>query len=184
MNQINLLPYKLKRKEDAQRLVSAMLVAGVLGVILVGVAWWSLKLEVSTLKTETVRVQGFSQNKEVAPATSTLDQDTITRVALLNTLAQNDVNWPRAFSLITTILPEDIHLTSYTLSSAKGVVSLKIGGEAPTNLSFAVFVKSLQQNKDLTNVKVNAYNFEVARGTVSFSLDSPIAPAALDYSTK
>lgn len=172
--EINLLPEKYRLRQASRRLVPLSLLV-ILGAGVVTAAFWALihwgtadldeQIAIATARQETKQTTTPS-----SPASVNLT-DAKARVTLLNTLSKSEIDWNRATETAGKLIPQDIRLTTYSYTvGASGLVSLRLAGTAPSNVSFAVFMQSLNSKADLSAVKVDSYLYNPINGSVSFTI--------------
>lgn len=176
MKQINLVPLSIRQKAVSRKAVPYIVFAGLLGLGAAGAAWagFTLQNRILTSQRDALIQQEIelqaAANKELA--TLKIDTDLTTRVAQLNTLASTDVNWRRAFNYLALLLPKEIVLTTFTYATGNNTITLKLTGDAPSNLSYATFAEYLKSEagKSVTSYKVDGYNYDSKTGHVIFSM--------------
>lgn len=188
MKQINLLPGHIRKQQTLKGLIIGGIFGALIGIAGVGLIWGSLQIQVAYLngkvtdtknnQAEVAKQLAKAQNEQLLS-----NGDLKTRVTSLNTLAKTEVKWSRAFQLINTITPRDIHLTTIDYTVTTDPAQIKIGGQAPSNFSFAVMVESLRSNKALSDVEVQGYTFDPTTTAVTFSLTISVPLKQLDYSS-
>ena len=189
MKQINLLPPSVRQQAATRRALPFFAVALLAGLASVAVIWMSLRTETTLTQNRVDAFTAFQQKQAAADAKKqeearkAVDPDLIARVQQLNGLSASEADWSALFGLAGRLVPQDIRLASLSLAPSQGSVSLTMGGQAPSNLSFAVFLESLQANKLLTSVNVSSYAFTPANGTVQFSLVIALPSSQVSYPT-
>ncbi|CAN5163128.1 hypothetical protein BH11PAT4_BH11PAT4_4960 [soil metagenome] len=174
MKQINLLPPEIASQRSRQRTIPALVLAVGAAVAAVLLPWWMLQGVETSLDEQLVKQQqvlGISQ-EATAPTDDSFETKSLTdigtKVQTLNQLAAREVSWTTALDSIGDLVPKDITLSSYTVTTNTTSVVYRMIGDAPSNVSFATFVESLRQNKQVTKVVVEGFVFSPTKGTVSF----------------
>ena len=189
MKQINLLPPSVRQQAATRRALPFFAVAVVAGLASVAVIWVSLRTETTLTQS---RIDAFTafQKKQAATdakkqeeARKAVDPDLIARVQQLNTLSATETDWSALFGASGRLIPQDIRLASMSLAPDQGTVKISLGGQAPSNLSFAVFLESLRANKALAGVGVSSYAFTPSSGVVQFSLGVTLPASQVAYPT-
>lgn len=182
MKQINLLPPELASQRSRQRAVPALVLAVVAAIGTIMLPWWMLRGVEASLDEQISHQQevlGISTGSEKA-AESSFESAAVgevgSKVAALNQLAAREVAWLSVLTTVGNLVPKDITLSTYTVTTNPTDVNIRLVGDAPSNLSFATFVESLRQNKLVSKVVVDGFSFSPTKGTVSFvvQVSSPI----------
>ncbi len=182
MKQINLLPPELASQRSRQRAVPALVLAVLMASGTILLPWWMLRGVEASLDEQIVHQQevlGISTGtgKVVDESFEVLSVGEIGgKVAALNQLAARELSWLDVLTSVGNLVPKDITLSTYSVSTNPTDVNIRLVGEAPSNLSFATFVESLRQNKTVSKVVVEGFQFSPTKGTVSFvvQVSSPI----------
>ena len=187
MKQINFLPAELKVREVKQRMYFFMGLAAVIAVIAVIVPW----LIVRSLSTSLAAQVAVKEEKiSIVPSQLQLAQtqdekrqfaDLSLRTNALNSLAKQEIDWSKVFTLVSSTIPKDVILTDYSLGTAANVLTIKMGGTAPSNVSFASFVETLQANTHLSKVVVDGFTYAPDKGTVTFSITLTVSITPLMF---
>lgn len=185
MKLINLLPASIRDQEVKQRMVPFVVLA-VLGAIGAVVVPWLTLREVGADLQHQVTLKEASLFQSVAATDKSLQvekerTDLILRTKTLNKLAAQEISWARVFDLVQSAVPQDVVLSSYNVSVAGTGLTLRMGGEAPSNLSFASFVESLKARKDFTQIVVDGFTFNPKEGTVTFSVTITVKPELVRF---
>lgn len=189
--QINLLPRKVRQAQAAQRQISVAIMGVAVGLGVAGLLWSSLSLQVKFVETkvEQSRRNKTEVERQLADAQQQdllNDGDLRSRVGQINTLSKTEVKWERAFQLVSAFTPQDTLLTSVSIAAGTESPVIRVVGESPSNLSFAVFVESLRKDDQLEitveDVEVEGYAYDPTTGKVTFSLVITVPRSALDYS--
>ena len=184
MKQINLLSRSVQKQERLKKLATSSCIALVLALGFCAGLRTVVDDDKKILSEGIERKKAFDSalvNAQVANAETIEDGDLRQRITQINTLAANEIDWNKALDLVGSSVPKDIRLTSYSYAAANGIATLKMTGEAPTNLSFAVFVESLRGSKSFTSVKVDSFVYNVAKGSVNFALSVTMSYVPLLY---
>jgi hypothetical protein len=176
MKQINFLPADLHARELKHRTAAFLVVAFVVAVVAVVVPWLMVRSVGQDLRQQvTRREEQLALQPTAEDAAGQLEQqrkvdDLIARTKALNDLAKQEVDWSKAFILVSSAVPQDVLLTTYTLTNTANTFTIKMVGTAPSNLSFASFVESLQGNERFTKVVVDGFTYSPEKGNVTFSV--------------
>jgi hypothetical protein len=187
MKQINLVPLAVRQKAVNRQTLPYLVLAALIGLAAAGAAWGGFSLQVRSLKaTKDSLTQQEAQRAQAAAKDSAslqVNADLLSRVNTLNTLAKADVDWNKAFQYVTTIIPKDVTLQSYSVATAQGVITLKITGEAPSNVSYATFAEFLKQSKGtiISDFKVDGYTYAPSTGRVTFSVQITVPPDLVKF---
>lgn len=188
MRQINLLPQEVIAQRARMRTIPALFLAVVIAVIAVIAPWWMLRgVEASLDEQITTRrdTLGITQ-KDSAVTDAELDSsqtDILTvKITALNQLAKREVVWAEAFNVVEDLLPKDISLTSYTITTNSAEVTYTLVGEAPSNVSFATFIESLRTNEKVGKVLVEGFVFSPTKLNVAFNIRIASPIATVQYS--
>jgi Tfp pilus assembly protein PilN len=174
MKQINLLPPEVASQRSRQRTIPALIFAVGVAVAAVLVPWWMLQGVEASLDDQLTKQQ---QVLGIAVDTAAVTDDSFeakslaeigTKVQALNALAAREVSWMLALDSTGDLVPKDIVLSTYNITTNPTSVVYRMVGDAPSNVSFATFVESLRQNKQVTKVVVEGFVFSPTKGTVSF----------------
>lgn len=186
MKQINLLPTEIRERAAKHQVVPVLVIAGLVSVASAGLVWVILRQEVAAAKQEII-VRHDEQQKQLVAETKritalSVSGDLQNRIAQLNALAKSDVDWARAFSYVGQLTPKDIYLTNFTFGTANGALGVKLGGEAPSNLSFAQYMESLRTSTAVQNPKVEGFTYNPSKGgTVTFTVSWQVPTAQVGY---
>ncbi|HSI21003.1 MAG TPA: hypothetical protein VLA04_04895 [Verrucomicrobiae bacterium] len=187
MKQLNLLPQAVRHKAANRQSVPYMVLAGLVGLALGLTVWFGFSMEARSLDKEKEMLIADATAAQQKAAKEVADLkvsgDLKTRVNHLNTLAQADVDWDRSFEYVASLVPKDIVLSSYSFGVSQGNVTLKMTGEAPSNVSYATFAEYLKQNtgKTVTSFKVDGYVYAPQTGKVTFTVTVVAPPTAVKY---
>jgi Tfp pilus assembly protein PilN len=189
MKQINFLPAELRSKQIQHRTIPFLVLAVVAGAVTVLLPWFMLRQVEKSLTTQVGKQEIFlglqPSNQQQAQGAITQRQitDLSGRIKVLDALASQEISWEKVFSVVQDSVPQDVTLTTYNISQGVTDINLKMGGTAPTNLSFASFVESLKGNSHFTKLVVDGFTYNAAKGTVAFSLTATIKPDAVRFQT-
>jgi Tfp pilus assembly protein PilN len=189
MKQINLVPPSVRQRAANQQLAPLLVLAGIFGLVAAGAIWAGLTAQRSTLESQQTKLvqQEEERAQQLAKELEDLQlgPDITARVDQLNSLAPQDINWDKAFTYVARILPKDIVLNGYTLASAPTGVTLKISGEAPSNVSYATFAEHMkgQTGALITSFKVDGYMYDPKTGRVTFAVTITVPAAEVRYTT-
>lgn len=189
MKQINLVPIAVRQKAATRREVPTYILAGVLGAGLAGAAWFGFSIQINALNAQhTDNVQHIQA--EVAKlakeqAATTASGDLQSRVTVLNTLAQSDIDWHKALAYVASLTPKDITLSAYSFATAQGTITLKMTGNAPSNVSYATFAEFLKSTvgKQTVSYKIEGYTYSPATGGVTFTITIIVPSDKIRFST-
>ncbi len=179
MKQINFIPDSVLTHESQQRIITGVVSAVVVAIGMVAGLLVVGNQEVSALTNQVTATETKAVTQVVS--TPVTDSDTVARVSQLNTLSTTDIQWLTAFNLVSTLTPQEVKLTSYSYATTTSGVTLKLAGTAPSNVSFAAFVESIQQNSTLTTPKVDAYSYLPTTGVVTFVVSAVVPRGKLAY---
>ncbi len=181
MKLINFVPQRIRERHARRRLTSILLVAALFGAGVMVALWLPLSVEVEGNKKRLEAELAASANQPAAQQ-GIITEDVAARIAQLNTFSLTEVSWPRAFALAGKIIPKDIRLNSYSYGTANNQITLRLSGEAPSNLSFATFLASLKSNKQISSYKVDGYAFTPGTNKVVFGVTLQVPLKEVDYS--
>ena len=186
MKLINFVPQKIRDRNAQKRIISASLIAAVIAGAAVVLLWLPMAAQVSAnqIQLDASKAAASASVTKTVQDQTIITPDVSNRITQLNTVAKTEVNWPRAFAVVGDLLPKDTALSNFSYSNTQNVVTLKMAGTSPTNLSFATFLASLQKSKQFTGVKVDGYSYTPGKGVVDFSLSGQVPLNQIDYSTK
>jgi Tfp pilus assembly protein PilN len=183
--QINLLPLSYRQKQERARLVAPSVLVILLAFAAVGATWYIASFEAKTVAAKAQDLQDAAN----APKTTSTSQTTSTvniadgtsRITQLNSMAKGEIDWNAALDMAGRLIPKDVRLTTYTYGAGTTGASLRLGGVAPSNVSFAVFIQSLQSNTKLTSVKVDSYSYSSTDGSVTFTVSIQFPTTLIVY---
>lgn len=185
MKQINLLPKTIQQKANRQRVWIWLLVIFLFGTANTISIWAWMEGKVITFEHELTSWQNKeeAQRKQQLKLALKADADFQERVKLLNGFSQKETSWSKVFKLAGAITPQDIRLLSLAsaVSVTDGNLSLKLSGEAPSNVSFAVFHQSLKNNVKISSLKVDNYSYDTGTGRVKFVLTVKFPSSEVAY---
>jgi Tfp pilus assembly protein PilN len=176
MKQINLVPVSVRKKAANQQLAPYLLFAGIVGLAAGGAAWAGFTAQRSLLEAEHTKLvqQEDERQRSWAAELESLEfgADIEVRVAQLNAMAAQELDWQKVFTYVNKILPKDLILSSYSVASAPTGTTLKITGEAPSNVSYATFAEYLKSEvgKQVQSFVVDGYSFDPRSGRVTFGV--------------
>jgi hypothetical protein len=180
MKQINLIPATVRAREGREKLIFGLTVSTVIAIGLVLLAHITIQsqLEAADLQINQIKTgQSRSASKVVVAGA-----DLTARTAKINAIAPTELNWNKAFAFVGAVLPADIVLSNYSYATANGLITLKLSGMAPSNVSFASFAQTLAADKKrLASSKVDSYVFDPVKGTVTFTVTLVVSPAQLTF---
>jgi flagellar basal body-associated protein FliL len=186
MKQINLLPQEVIAQQSRQRVVPVLVVAVLAAAAAALLPWWMLQGVEASLEDQLVKQQRLlgvdarEEESKDAFQESSLGEITA-KVSVLNQLSSREVSWEKALTALNQVLQKDIILSTYTAAPTATSMVYKITGEAPSNLSFANFVESLRQNKEVEKVVVEGFNFSPTKGTVAFNVQISIQLTSVKF---
>ena len=185
MKLINFVPSRIQERQNRQRFVSVLILSAILAGGAVFASWIPLKAEVDSLKGSPT-FTFFAKKTPKPTATPAVSQslnipDLTNRINQINILSQSEVNWPKAFQLVGDLTPKDVKLTTYTYAIGTSAPTLTFSGGAPDNLSFAIFVQSLNQSKVIMNPVVQGYTFSPGKSGVTFSISCQVPFNQISY---
>ena len=185
MRQINLLPVRIREQRGRRQAGLLLLAALFLGGLAVGALWmfWHAEGALVGQRLESAKKAVQEQQTLLAKRQSSLapDRDLAGRIQQLNTLSQSEVNWAAAFKQADLLVAKDVKLTSLVLAAGTGDMTVKINGEAPSNLSFASFVETLKANHELKGISIDGYSYSPSTGTVTFALTVQVPATLITY---
>lgn len=185
MKQINLLPTKLKVKEEKRRLSVLLALALACGLALPVGIWQYSRTETDWIRSilQENRSTKNSQNFESGSSTGISGADTTERINQINSYSKTEVDWKKVFAKVGALVSQDVYLNSltYALMPAQNSLTFKMGGSVSSNVNFATFVESLKQSPDLQEYRVESYSYDPKSGVVSFSLSGKISTNILDF---
>ena len=174
MKQINFLPISYQENKAKRKAVPYLVTAVILAGALLSGIWFFWHTELGSLNAQLADEQLLTQNKIISLQTNgstLLDKQSVTRLALLNQATKTEVDWSLVFANMAKVVPQDERITSVSYAlSGSGDVAVTLNGKAPSNLSFAIFVQSLQDNTRLINPTVTSYVFNPGDASVSFAI--------------
>ncbi len=184
MKLINLLPPDIREQEVKHKTLPFLVVAVVAAVASVLLPWLTLRQVAADLQTQvTTKEAGLFQPVAVTAASDGEKEtaDLILRTKTLNALAAQEISWEKVFVLVQSTVPQDIVLKNYNVAVASTSVTVKMGGTAPSNLSFANFVETLKARTDFTQIVVDGFTFNPKEGTVTFSVTVTVKPELVTF---
>jgi Tfp pilus assembly protein PilN len=186
MKQINLLPLSIRRASAQRKLIPAAVIGLVLGAVLVGGSWFVLQQENTSLTTQVASATALKQQRvdqlEKERNANKVDETLKQRVDQLNTLSKNEIHWTQVFAQINSLINKDLKITTLSATQADPLsVGIKYGGDAPSNVSFASFIKALQNNASLQEMKIDTYSYAPSTGKVTFAISYKIPVTSVLY---
>ncbi|HET7488241.1 MAG TPA: type IV pilus assembly protein PilM [Acidimicrobiales bacterium] len=180
IRRINLVPREVAVvREQRRQLMLAGAGVGGLGVLLLA-AWGAQAGRVASEHRRAVasEQQAAALQRQVDSLADvvTLDTDLAQRRAQVASVLTNDVAWTRLFNEVSTVLPDDVWLTSFT--GAQGKVTFSAKGFDQT--STARWLQRVGELKSLSAlwVSTSTKSGEGGVSTVTFSSDAKLTPAA------
>ncbi|MCC2631994.1 MAG: hypothetical protein K0S20_693 [Patescibacteria group bacterium] len=188
MKQLNLVPFAIRKRSEYLALAKVAGIGLLLGCLATAALAIPLRLEVASTQKNIEGMKEREAQSEVARMATEKaligDASDIEKIKQVNALSKTELSWEKAFAKVEALVPKDIRLTTYSFANAGGVVTLKMGGIAPSNLSFAVFVESLRASKDvISDLKVEGYTYDPTTKSVTFSLTTTAVVPPLLYSS-
>ena len=186
MKQINLLPLSIRRASAQRKLIPAAVIGVVFGVVLVGGSWFTLQQQNTSLTAQVALATALKQQRadqlEKERNANKIDETLKQRVDQLNTLSKNEIHWTQVFIQIGSLINKDVKISTLSTSQADlATMSIKYGGEAPSNVSFASFIQALQGNASIKEMKIDTYAYTPSTGKVTFAISYKIPVTAVLY---
>lgn len=193
MKQINLVPDRIFQRAQRQRLVSATVVA-----LLIGAAGgWGTQFVAQQLSAATeaqqeelkVAIQKAKLDQQKAEEEAGITPELISRVQLINAIQKNEIDWFRAYTLLNDLIPNDVRLESAVLMESddpetSGGFVYRLTGDAPNLTVFNTFVartRTLEADKVISSLAVDGIQYDAENGTVVFSATVLVPTAAIDF---
>jgi len=186
LSQINLLPSSYRQRRATRRLVAPIVIVLLLACGIIAIVWVGVKAEAKIL---TDRVTAL-QNAPLIPSSSSSNEpvvaainvpDASNRIVQLNSMSKGEINWTTAMDKAAKLIPQNIHLSAYTYSTATGTTTLRLSGTAPSNVGFAIFMQSLRDDATLTSNHVDSYTYNPVNGTVLFTVSVQFPATLITY---
>ncbi|GAW94140.1 PilN domain-containing protein [Calderihabitans maritimus] len=176
MDTINLLPAELRRRQeiDWKRVgwlagIAVLLFVLVSAYLVFLLTWWSnerqlkrLELELDGLRPKVLQVQKMQQEIK----------DLEEKVASLEEILKNRIQWNRLLSEINERMPEDLWITEMT-ADEKGVIIIK--GKASSLTSVGVFIFQLKQIPYFNYVGLVSGEEKAAEAVVEYEISVRLA---------
>jgi hypothetical protein len=184
-HKINLLPQEFRNREASQKATAAYVTALIIGAVIAGGGWWGMGQYYQIQESELTNLQASqSQVSASTTVTPTLSQvDSAQRITALNTLAKQEVNWSKVFSLVSSITAKDVTISTGSLGNSSSGVVWRCTGSAPSAMAFAGYVQAMNASTDITSVKVEAFAYSVVTGRVDFTISAIIPTSSVIYSS-
>lgn len=126
MSQVNLLPPELKQRQQVRRLTSAVVVAGVIVLALIGAFYFLQTQRLSEVEDDiaTQDQANAALNAQIAELSqfADLQAELAAKQQLVQTLFMNEVSWSSVLLDISRVIPDASYLTNMTgqVSAATG----------------------------------------------------------------
>ena len=186
MKLINFVPPQIRQRKARQRMAVASVVAILLGSGAAIALWMPIRAEVANgkqrLDASRTALTALSANSVPDVHSQAVQKEAGDRIAILNTLAKTEINWPRAIRQVSDSLPKRVYLTSLAVAQVQGVVTVTLGGTAASNYDYAVFVESFKTVPFLKSAKESGFAYSAQSGTVTFTVTVPVRLSDIDYS--
>lgn len=158
MKDINLyFVNKKERKKKGFFSEKIIILAGLLGMVVLGGAYYFLNQEIEAKNSEVSAIQtqinGFSQVRKVKESISTYEKKIKTMSNVIQSITSKSVINTVLFQKMSKLMPEDIFLENYSVSNAG---ELKIQGKSKNNDSIAYFLQKLDESKMFSEVKIQS----------------------------
>lgn len=185
MKQINFLPKKIKAKVAQRRLIGASFMVLVIGLLVVGGIWVFWQAQIGSAKQQLTNAQNSlntsNKLKSKMQSSENIKTDLTNRITQLNTLSSQEISWPKLFSRVSGVIPQNIQISSLSYDLSTGLVIIKMSGSANNDVDFAVMLQSLQNNHLLTKVSVDSYSLNPQLGQVTFSISFSTEKTGITY---
>jgi type IV pilus assembly protein PilM len=192
MIRLSILPEEIAQARQARR-VRQMAVAGTLVVaVLLGMggAYRELQVRSAEHDTKVLNAQAAALTGDVATlqASTTVHNSMLTRAGMVTSALKGDVDWVRVLGQLSSVMPAQVHITSFTGTRATGHGSTGIGtvtfsvtgpGDAK---NAAQWIEALQKDPNFQTTWVSGISINPASPTspetASFSSTANITPAS------
>jgi Tfp pilus assembly protein PilN len=185
MKQINFLPKNIKAKVAQRRLIGVGFLMLVIGLLVVGSIWlfWQTQIGVAKQQLTTAQNSLNSSNKlkSKMQTSENMQTDLTNRITQLNSLSSQEISWSKLFLRVSSIIPQNIQISTISYNLSTGSVVLKISGSANNDVDFAVMLQSMQSNNLLSKVSVDSYALNPQSGRVTFSMSCDIVTTGITY---
>ncbi len=176
MKSLNFVPKKIQQRQQAGQFMVVLFLGLIIGGGLGGAAYAAATIQTDSASSQLTfalernesRAKAITKEREKA----SLSHEQQQRVTLLNQWASQELDWNKAIQGVAEVVNKDITLSQLSLvpSEKPGLIQVSTAGNAPSNVSFAEYLEALKGNKQLTNLSIDSYSYDISKGSVSFTI--------------